>query len=338
LIRFSVFLPVRNGWPYVKECVESVLGQSYPNLELTVLDNQSSDDTVPWVRSIADPRLRVTTSSQPLSIEQSWARIKDCSKLEYSTMIGHDDVLDRHFLETIRRLIERHPQASLYQTGARLINGAGKRIRGCVPVPERETAADYLRARLELRRDVFGSGFVMRSADYDRVGGIPAFERLFFADDALWLSLMSGSYKAADPSEACGVRIHPKSESASLPFIWRPMLISLGQFSEFLGALREKDDACREVLDRLLAPFMFNRHRAAYVYALLEACGNGRKLETSTVRAIEESLVRTAPGNARTLNDSVTVKLLRTANALRMRRPVVWLWALYYRLSTRGNG
>lgn len=337
MIRFSVFLPVRNGWPYVKECVESVLGQSYPNLELTVLDNQSSDDTLSWVSSIDDPRVRVARSLQPLSIEQSWARIKDCAKLEYCTMIGHDDVLDRGFLETIRRLIERHPRASLYQTGARLINAAGERIRGCIAVPERETAADYLRARLELRKDAFGTGFVMRSADYERVGGIPAFERLFFADDALWLSLMCGSYKAADPAEAFGVRIHPKSESASLPSIWQPMLVSLGQFAEFLEALGKRDDACREVLDRLSAPFMLNRHRTAYLYALLDACRNGRRLETSTVRAIGESLARAAPEYAGRLNASPAVALLNAANALGVRRPVIWLWRLYYSLRNRGN-
>ena len=71
MIRFSVFLPVRNGWPYVRECVESVLGQSYPHVELTVLDNQSSDETMRWVRGIDDARVRVLTSRQPLSIEQS---------------------------------------------------------------------------------------------------------------------------------------------------------------------------------------------------------------------------------------------------------------------------
>ena len=31
--RFSVFLPVRNGWPYVQECVESILGQSWPEFD-----------------------------------------------------------------------------------------------------------------------------------------------------------------------------------------------------------------------------------------------------------------------------------------------------------------
>lgn len=338
MIRFSVFLPVRNGWPYVKECVESVLGQSDPNVELTVLDNQSSDETMSWLAGVSDPRLRVLTSPQPLSIEQSWARIKDCPKLEYCTLIGHDDVLDRRFFEIVRKLIERHPQASLYQTGARFINQEGKRIRGCVPVPEREAAADYLRARLELRRDVSGTGFVMRSADYDRVGGIPAFERLFFADDALWLTLMRGSYKACDPAEACGIRIHPKSESASLPSIWRPLIKSLGQFAEFLETLRREDAECREVLERLYTPFMLNRHRAAYVYALLEACRSGKRLDADTRRAIETSLARTAPAQSGRVTDSLTVKLLDAANRLGLRRQVVWMWNAYYALSTRGAG
>jgi glycosyltransferase involved in cell wall biosynthesis len=338
LSRFSVFLPVRNGWPYIKECVESILGQSYPGLELTVLDNQSSDSTVQWLRSLDDPRVRIFTSSQSLSIEQSWSRIKACSKLEYCTMIGHDDVLDRDFLQRIQGLIARHPDASLYQTGGRLINGEGRRIRSCSPVPERETAAEYLRARLELRRDAFGTGYVMRSEDYDRVGGIPPFERLFFADDALWLSLMSGSYKAADASEAFAVRIHPKSESASLPSIWEPMLVSLGQFSRFLEVLGKRDEACGAVLEELSAPFMINRHRTAYLYALLEACRNGRRIETVVVRAIEESLATAVPGHAAELHGSLAVMLLKTANALGIRRPVTWVWKLYYSFFTRSNG
>ena len=69
---FSVFLPVRNGWPYVKECVESVLGQTFADLELTVLDNQSSDATMRWLRTVNDKRLRVIPSEADLSIAGSW--------------------------------------------------------------------------------------------------------------------------------------------------------------------------------------------------------------------------------------------------------------------------
>ena len=332
---FSVFLPVRNGWPYVQECVESVLRQTYPHFELVVLDNHSSDETVPWLRSLQSERIRVLTSSAPLSIEQSWQRIKSAPKREFMTMIGHDDVLDSRFLEVTRALIERHPRASLYQTGGRLIDFAGQRIRSCGPVPESETAAQYLEARLELRREAFGTGFVMRAADYERVGGIPPFERLFFADDALWLSLMRGAYKAADPTEGFGVRIHPNSESASTPSLWQPMLVSLGQYSRFLRELALLDSDSREVLARLEEPFMLNRHRTVYLYALLDACQKGAVLEEDVVRRIEDSLARHAPGQRGRLARSPAVMLLRLANALPLRRLVMIPWRLYYALRTR---
>ena len=107
-------MPVRNGWPYVVECVESILSQTYPHFELNVLDNQSTDGTLPWLKSLNDCRVHLSTSSSALSIEDSWARIKDIEKQDYMTLIGHDDILDSGFLATIKTLIARHPDAALY--------------------------------------------------------------------------------------------------------------------------------------------------------------------------------------------------------------------------------
>ena len=231
---FSIFLPVRNGWPYVQDCVASILAQTHSDFELTILDNQSTDETENWLKTLNDPRIRVQSSTSSLSIVESWARIKREPKREYMTMIGHDDLFDPGFLAAIQVLINRHPDAALFQTGSRLINSEGKTIRDSRPVAMHETAADYLRARFEFRRDVFGTGYVMRSADYEKVGGIPAFDRLFFADDALWLSIMRGSYKVNDPAVYFAVRIHSRSESASLPSAWGAILNGLCQFNEFL--------------------------------------------------------------------------------------------------------
>ncbi len=77
MIGFSVILPVRNGWPYVQECVESVLAQTHQDFELIVLDNQSTDQTLQWIESLGDPRIRVYRSNEPLTIVESWARALD---------------------------------------------------------------------------------------------------------------------------------------------------------------------------------------------------------------------------------------------------------------------
>ena len=334
MTKFSIFLPVRNGWPYVQECVESILRQTYPHFELNVLDNQSSDNTMPWLKSLTDSRVRLWTSSSALSIEDSWARIKCIDKQEFMTLIGHDDILDSGFLAATKTLIDRHPDAALYQTGSRLINSDSKTIRSCRSVPDCETAAQYLSARFTFQRDIFGTGYVMRSADYDRIGGIPSFEKLFFADDALWLSLLLGSYKASDPAEHFAVRIHPKSESASLPSAWSSILRGLNQFTEFLHRYIENDEAARTVTVALEPEFLLAYHRNAYIYALVEACQSNQKIDHAVLEHIEASLAASAPSVANSLRRSTKVAIIEGLNASPLRGQVPRLWNAYYKLKT----
>jgi glycosyltransferase involved in cell wall biosynthesis len=336
LTKFSVVLPVRNGWPYVRECVESILAQTYPHFDLIVLDNQSTDNTVPWLKTLKDERLRLFGSQASLSIVESWARVKDIEKLEYVTLIGHDDTLDPDFLMTVKSLIDRYPEAALYQTGARLINAEGKTIRSCRPVPERETAAQYLNARFAFQRDVFGTGFVMRSADYDRLGGIPAFERLFFADDVLWLSLMRGSCKITEPSEHFAVRVHAESESASLPSAWSSILKGLNQFSDFLRSYPAVEAEVRSAIVGQ-EQFMLAYHRNIYIFALVEACGAGRKIAPETFDLIEKSLAKNAPSLAGKLRNSPKVMVIEFLNMTPLRSIVPALWQTYYSFRTRSR-
>lgn len=334
---FSIFLPVRNGWPYVQECVESILAQTYPHFELNILDNQSTDNTMPWLKTLTDSRIRLWSSTSPLSIEDSWARVKGLAKQEFMTLIGHDDTLDASFLATTKALIDRHPDASLYQTGSRLINSEGKTIRACRTAPQRETAAEYLSARLTFQRDIFGTGYVMRSADYDRLGGIPSFEKLFFADDALWLSLLRGSYKATDPGEHFAVRIHPKSESASLPSAWSSILLGLSQFTDFLRRYVKDDEASRSVVDQLEPQFLLAYHRNIYIYAMVEACQSRTKIDPVVFNRINSSLKTRTGMDASHLRRSAKVALIEFLNASPLRAQVPRLWSAYYRLKTKSR-
>ena len=334
--RYTVFLPVRNGWPYVQQCVESVLGQQSADVEMRVLDNQSSDATLDWLHSVRDPRLIITRSNRALTISESWARVKASPKAEFMTLIGHDDLLDPGFLNAIESLIQAHPEAGLYQTGARYINSAGATIRPCAKVPVRETASEYLGARLSFSRDVFGTGYVMRSADYEAAGGIPSFEKLFFADDALWLRLMSRSFKAADPRELCSVRIHPASESASTPAVWQPLLKGIGQFAGSLTELSRESVEVARVCDSLGPAFMLKYHRNILIYALVEASQAGRRLDADALSRIEKSLLDVSGLGSSSLRKSLPVATLSALNATPLRSLIPAMWRAYYSGRTRG--
>lgn len=331
MTKFSVVLAVRNGWPYVQECVESVLAQRYPHFELIVLDNQSTDQTVSWLKSLSDSRIRFYSSSSPLSMVDSWARVVGVEKQEYMTLIGHDDMLDPGFLIGINQLIDRNPDAKLYQTGLRLIDSSGRKIRSCKPVPVSETPAQYLEGRFTYRRDITGTGIVMRSADYDRLGGLPAFERLFFADDALWLSLMEAGYKAHDPTELCSVRMHAKKESTTKPSAWRSLLLGLNQFSDFLHEYAERDAEAQAVVAKHFAAFVTRYHHNLYILALVEACQSGRKIDPAVTEQIAASLAKCAPSAAGSLRNSPKVAAIEALNSMPLRPLVPHLWEAYHR-------
>jgi glycosyltransferase involved in cell wall biosynthesis len=333
MTQFSVILPVRNGMPFVKECVASILAQTHRDFDLLVLDNESTDGTAEWIEGLRDERIRVQRSDRSLSITESWGRIKSLSsKREFMTMIGHDDLLDPKFLELIATLIARHPDAALYQTGSRLINSKGKTIRSTKPVPPRESAAQYLAARLTYQRDVFGTGYVMRSADYDRLGGIPPFERLFFADDALWMLLLRQSYKASDPTETFSVRIHSQSESASVPSLWPSFLRGLCQFDEFMRDYVKANQESAEVYGRLGAGFYLRYMQNVLIFALVEASQKGRRLDPIVRGQIRASLQRMAGDDvADRLMSSPRVRVVDFLNFRPFRGYVNRIWSTYQR-------
>jgi glycosyltransferase involved in cell wall biosynthesis len=279
--QFLIVLPVRNGGAYLKACVASILAQVHEHFRLVVLENASTDDTPSWLRQLRDPRISVWESTTPLEIENNWARILqlDLSE-EFLTIIGHDDMLHPGHLSQMSALIDAHPDAGLYQSHFRLIDKAGRRLRSCLPMPARESADGFLAARLRLRRDSHGTGYVFRASDYVRVGGIPLYKKLIFADDALWLSLMRGSYKATVSREMFSYRLHPGGTSHSPD--WRSTLDALACYLDYLKSYGQSDRGVQSALQNGLADYMTFWFRWAYFSA-----DRSRDERPEILRAIE---------------------------------------------------
>ena len=55
----SVVMPVYNVARYIDEAMESILNQSFPNFELIIVDDGSTDDTVERIKGYKDSRIRL---------------------------------------------------------------------------------------------------------------------------------------------------------------------------------------------------------------------------------------------------------------------------------------
>jgi len=214
--QFSIILPVRNGGEYVKECVNSILSQTYPNFNLIVLDNCSSDGTKQWIEGLMNDKIIIHPSNKSLTIEENWARIKDVEKNEFITLIGHDDLLSEDFLQTINDLIKEFPDASLYHTHFNYIDSDGNLIKECKRLPTKIVNDKFIELFLTNKMDSMGTGYVMRSTDYNSKGGIPTnYPALLFADFQLWLELIEISYEVVSPKNCFAFRIHQSTTTTS---------------------------------------------------------------------------------------------------------------------------
>jgi glycosyltransferase involved in cell wall biosynthesis len=208
-MKFSIILPVKNGGEYIKECVQSILSQSYPYFNLHILENYSNDGTAEWLQTLKDERVVIIPSDKPLSIEENWARVLSIQKNEFMTLIGHDDLLEPHYFQVMEELIKQHPGASLYQTHFTYVNEQGEFLNNSLPMDEKQYAEEFLAAYMCGIINSTGTGYLMRSKDYDAIGGMnTVYPDLIFADFVLWLQMALINYKATSRSFTFKYRIH----------------------------------------------------------------------------------------------------------------------------------
>ena len=94
-------------------CLESLCGTAYPSMQLIVVDNASTDDSVPAVRS-AFPQSVVLCSDQNLGYAGgNNLGIAHALKgqASYVLVINNDTRVDKHFLEELIQAGEVHPEA-----------------------------------------------------------------------------------------------------------------------------------------------------------------------------------------------------------------------------------
>ena len=125
----SVVTPVYNGEDYLRECIESVLAQTYTQWDYTIVNNCSTDRTLEIAREYAvkDPRIRIHSNEtfvrQIRNYNIAFRQISPESK--YCKVVAADDWLFPECLERMVRLAEEHPSVAIVGSyglaGAKLV-------------------------------------------------------------------------------------------------------------------------------------------------------------------------------------------------------------------------
>jgi glycosyltransferase involved in cell wall biosynthesis len=180
----SVIIPTYNHAAFVGEAIQSVLGQTFRDLELVVVDDGSTDATQEVLGQVGDPRLCVVRQANAGLLAARSAGV-NATTAPFVTFLDADDVFLPDTLATMEQYLRAHPDVGLVAGGVRYIDSAGRVLGEHVAMPASLDVADLL-----LHNPITVSGILLRRTWYERVGGF-ATGRVYDAcgDWHLWLRL-----------------------------------------------------------------------------------------------------------------------------------------------------
>jgi glycosyltransferase involved in cell wall biosynthesis len=130
----SVVVPIFNGLPYLIEAIDSVLAQTYSNVELVLVDGGSSDGSREWVEAFDHPRVIKDYLPKGTPAAGTWTRACELATGEYVKLLCQDDLLHPMAIAMQVTDLEKTPSAGLAIAQRDIIDAHGKvlsKARGC---------------------------------------------------------------------------------------------------------------------------------------------------------------------------------------------------------------
>ena len=111
----SVIMPTYNTVRFIKQAINSMLGQTYANWELIVVDDCSIDGSWEVATQLAksNPRIRVYKNEKNMGISHTRQRAVELSSGELIGHLDSDDILERWAVEEMTAVLNAFPDVDL---------------------------------------------------------------------------------------------------------------------------------------------------------------------------------------------------------------------------------
>ena len=96
---------------YLEAALQSVLGQTHPELEVIVVDDSPGDAVSQIVEAIADQRISYFRNEQNQGTARSYRRAVELATGEYLAVLNDDDLWEPDFVETLLGALRGQPEA-----------------------------------------------------------------------------------------------------------------------------------------------------------------------------------------------------------------------------------
>jgi glycosyltransferase involved in cell wall biosynthesis len=123
----SVIMPVFNAAPYVAEAINSILHQTYSNIELIIIDDGSTDNSLNIIKSYNHPQIKLIVNAQNLGLIDTPNKGMAIAQGKYISRMDADDVAHPEMIAQQVQFLETYLQIGVVSFYARYIAPNGKR-------------------------------------------------------------------------------------------------------------------------------------------------------------------------------------------------------------------
>jgi glycosyltransferase involved in cell wall biosynthesis len=123
-MKFSITIPIYKA-TFLKECIESVLSQTYKDFEVIIVNDASPEDLTSIVKSFDDSRIKYYVNEKncgAINVVDNWNKCLSYATGDYIICMGDDDKLLPSCLEEYVKLIETYPGLGVYHAWTELID------------------------------------------------------------------------------------------------------------------------------------------------------------------------------------------------------------------------
>jgi len=216
----SICIPAYNCASFIGKTIESVLDQSYRNIELVILDDASTDQTKGIVLGYKDKRIRYIRNSQNIGICANWNKALAEAKGCFVKILPDDDLIYPNCIERQVRAFQKSPSENIVLVccGRDIIDSDGKTIfhrkfygtNGVVPGTNgvKKIVRSGTNPLGEPGAILFRKDLLIQTGNF-----IDTFP--YVIDLYLWVKILLFGNLYVVPESLCAFRVHPQSASVN---------------------------------------------------------------------------------------------------------------------------
>jgi glycosyltransferase involved in cell wall biosynthesis len=187
--KVSFIVPCYKFGHLLKECIDSILGQTFSNFEILIMDDCSPDNTPEVAASLTDPRVKYFRNEHNLGHLQNYNKGIALALGEYIWLISADDRLRKPYvLERYLRLMEEHSNVGyVFCPGLRLEDGCEKGLVDWAVLDKPDSILDGRKFlyRLLTNNCILAPAVLARAECYRTIGPFPL-DMPYAGDWYLW--------------------------------------------------------------------------------------------------------------------------------------------------------